>query len=144
MSAHTDWENLSWAVMRYTHESLKQIAVALGAHTTPGYDSDPDTEVANWELVERILAKIDERNATIAGLRSQLDRCQWAGNLLADLDRNAHGRHAGDVDSGDPTGVSQGNPHLPPGTVIGYSLSGDPYVMPHLPYRQESWEGMSE
>lgn len=51
--------------------------------------------------------------------------------LVADLDRNVNGRHEGDADVGDPTGVSQGNPLLPTGTVLGYSLGGSwQYVMP--------------
>jgi hypothetical protein len=51
--------------------------------------------------------------------------------MLSDLSRNEHGRHQGDVDSFDPTGISQGNPHLRIGDVIGYSLGGSwKYVVP--------------
>lgn len=52
--------------------------------------------------------------------------------MLGDLDRNEHGRHEGDVDGGDPTGASQGNPHLKTGDVLGYSIGGyrRKYVVP--------------
>ena len=51
--------------------------------------------------------------------------------MLSDLDRNKHGRHQGDRDSFDPAGISQGNPHLKTGDVIGYSLHGTwKYVVP--------------
>jgi hypothetical protein len=43
--------------------------------------------------------------------------------LVSDLDRNFEGRHEGDVSSGEPTGVSQGNPILPVGMHIGYTLA---------------------
>lgn len=63
--------------------------------------------------------------------------------LLMDLDRNEHGRHEGDADVGDPSGVSQGNPHLRPGEVIGYTIGGDraPIVMPARAdrHRPEAW-----
>ena len=52
-------------------------------------------------------------------------RGQLALQLLSDLDRSAAGRHRGDAESEDPTGTSQGNPLLPPGTHIGYSLYGN-------------------
>jgi hypothetical protein len=50
--------------------------------------------------------------------------------MIIDLDRNENGRHEGDADVGDPTGVSQGNPRLRTGDVLGYDLGGRPYVMP--------------
>lgn len=39
--------------------------------------------------------------------KEQYYRLQAAANILSDLDRNEHGRHAGDSDGGDPTGISQ-------------------------------------
>lgn len=56
---------------------------------------------------------------------SRKQRGDMAVQLLNDLDRSPHGRHKGDVESQDPSGVSQGNPLLPPGTHIGYSLYGN-------------------
>lgn len=51
--------------------------------------------------------------------------------MLSDLSRNENGRHEGDGDFGDPSGMSQGNPHLKTGDVIGYSLGGSwKYVVP--------------
>jgi hypothetical protein len=49
--------------------------------------------------------------------------------VLVDLDRCQHGRHQGD-DCGSCGGRSRGNPHMPPGQVIGYGLRGDQIVMP--------------
>ena len=50
--------------------------------------------------------------------------------IVMDLDRNERGRHAGDPDPEDPTGVSQGNPAVCPGQVIGYDSQGRVYRMP--------------
>ncbi|MEU6054187.1 hypothetical protein ABZ829_27675 [Streptomyces xanthochromogenes] len=56
--------------------------------------------------------------------------CPWV-SLISDLDRCEHGRHEGDP-CGDSCGTtSKGNPHMQPGTVIGYSLRRGPIVMPH-------------
>lgn len=52
-------------------------------------------------------------------------------SVLIDLDRCVHGRHEGDVCGGSCGTVSQGNPHLRPGSVIGYGLRGDQIVMPN-------------
>jgi hypothetical protein len=54
--------------------------------------------------------------------------CLWR-TLLADLDRCQHGRHQGD-DCNNCGGPSHGNPHLRPGTVIGYGLRADQIVLP--------------
>lgn len=56
--------------------------------------------------------------------RAEWDRGRKALQLLSDLDRSQVGRHRGDVESQAPTGVSQGNPLLPPGTHIGYTIDG--------------------
>ena len=70
-------------------------------------------------------------------------RLQGFARMLNDLDRNTSGRHEGDVDGYDPTGVSQGNPHLSTGMVIGYSIAGwrRPYVVPEARLRGdlEAW-----
>jgi hypothetical protein len=49
--------------------------------------------------------------------------------MVADLDRCEHGRHAGDS-CFDCKGPSHGNPHLIRGGVIGYDLTGRPYILP--------------
>ncbi|MFC9736063.1 hypothetical protein ACFWG5_34540 [Streptomyces hydrogenans] len=82
--------------------------------------------------------------AAIAGIEHALTRtdrpaavpehsdsnCPWVW-LISDLDRCEHGRHEGD-DCGTTCGTrSKGNPHMKPGTVIGYSLRRGPIVMPH-------------
>jgi hypothetical protein len=64
-------------------------------------------------------------------------------SLMLDLDRNRNGRHQGDADVGDPSGVSQGNPHLPTGAVIGYTIAGERVPIVHPPredrHRPEAW-----
>lgn len=70
----------------------------------------------------------------------ELEDCQ---TLLSDLSRNANGRHEGDSDVGDPTGASQGNPHLQTGDVIGYSIHRTwKYVVPepHLRRDPRAWK----
>lgn len=62
--------------------------------------------------------------------QSELQRLRAFAALVSDLDRNANGRHEGDVDSDDPTGVSRGNPSLPTGALIGHTLDGRPIVVP--------------
>lgn len=75
--------------------------------------------------IEHALARTDKPTPS----HSDTD-CPWAG-LIADLDRCEHGRHEGDA-CGDSCGFeSKGNPHMQPGTVIGYSLRKGPLVMPH-------------
>lgn len=62
--------------------------------------------------------------------------------MVLDLDRNEHGRHEGDADTGDPCGVSHGGPHKT-GDVLGYSLGGRwRYVMPEQGRRHdpEAWK----
>lgn len=63
--------------------------------------------------------------------QAELVKAQKFQGILFDLDRNEHGRHEGDADGYDPSGISQGNPHLPSGSVIGYNISGRAYVRPH-------------
>lgn len=49
--------------------------------------------------------------------------------LVIDLSRCEHGRHIGDICS-QCEGPSKGNPHAIPGSVIGYDISGRPYIVP--------------
>jgi len=49
---------------------------------------------------------------------------QMALNLLRDLSRSEHGRCKGDAEFQSESGFSAGNPILPPGTHIGYSIDG--------------------
>jgi hypothetical protein len=72
--------------------------------------------------------------------------------IVRDLDRCPHGRHEGDVcagwrgpgdyEGGCRGGVSLGNLLMQTETIVGYSIYGEPYVMPprgerHLP---EAWK----
>lgn len=72
---------------------------------------------------------------------SQISDGPWAA-LAADLDRCQHGRHHGD-DCGNCGGPSHGNPHLPPGTVIGYGRHAEPIVIPDRDRKNDpaAWRG---
>lgn len=56
--------------------------------------------------------------------------------ILMDLDRCEHGRHAADRCFGCPDGQSTGNLLLPPGTRIGTDVYGQPIVVPPVDQRR--------
>lgn len=60
--------------------------------------------------------------------------------LVADLDRCKHGRHSSDECSM-CGGMSEGNPHLQPGAILGFDISGRVYVVPAKEdrYDIEAW-----
>lgn len=60
----------------------------------------------------------------------ELARLRLFQSIVSDLDRNPNGRHEGDADVGDHTGVSQGNPKFTTGDVVGYQIGGRPILMP--------------
>jgi len=77
----------------------------------------------------------------VESLNAKLRHLDDVARFLADLDRSPHGRHQGDVEAQTSSGVSQGNPHLPTGQVIGYDIAGRPYQVPepHLRGNVEAW-----
>ncbi|MFF4791887.1 hypothetical protein ACFY2M_19460 [Streptomyces sp. NPDC001276] len=85
--------------------------------------------------IEHALART-EGNRHLPTLDAQSSDGVWAA-LLADLDRCDHGRHEGDECGGSCGFRSQGNPHLRPGTVIGYGLRGDQIVMPDREHKHD-------
>jgi hypothetical protein len=82
--------------------------------------------------IEHALARTDRPLPT---LDHQSSDGVWAA-LAADLDRCMHGRHEGD-DCGSCGGRSSGNPHLAPGSVIGYGLRDDFIVMPGREHKHD-------
>lgn len=58
------------------------------------------------------------------------------GRMLLDLHRCEHGRHEGDhcLSCGGP---SEGNPHLKPGEMIGYTIHGEAIVVPQHDERDD-------
>lgn len=68
-------------------------------------------------------------------LEAENRRLQGFATIVADLSRNRSGRHEGDSDFNDPTGISQGNPHLAVGQVFGYGIHG--YTAYARPARHE-------
>jgi hypothetical protein len=71
--------------------------------------------------------------------QEQLWRLQRAASLLSDLDRSPSGRHRGDAEYQNPSGFSQGNPLLPPGTHIGHTIGGLRIVVPDRPSDPDAW-----
>ena len=61
---------------------------------------------------------------------------QWQ-EMVADLDRSPHGRHEGDAEGQDPSGISQGNPFIREHATLGYDISGRPYRMPERSRRHD-------
>lgn len=57
--------------------------------------------------------------------------------LISDLDRNFEGRHQGDGSYGEESGLSQGNPTLPIGMHIGFTISGNHIVVPLREFRYD-------
>jgi hypothetical protein len=104
-----------------------------GADNVPGAGvfQDDRARIVADVLADVVDTMISERvRATRKGNAEELARGRAFTAMVADLDRNQNGRHERDVDAGDPTGVSQGNPLLPTGTVVGYDIRGDEYRMP--------------
>jgi hypothetical protein len=91
----------------YSNQSLWETGPDGEGHSTP----------LTWQQVA------EQQAGELAHLRRFV-------TLINDLDRNENGRHEGDTDVGDPTGISHGNPHLHTGDVLGWNISGQPYVMP--------------
>ena len=60
----------------------------------------------------------------------QWHRTSELARILSDLNRSPAGRHQGDAEYQDPSGVSQGNPLLPVGTHIGFTMTGLHIVVP--------------
>lgn len=79
--------------------------------------------------IEHALARTEKPVTDTLAMRSLADTAGLV-KILTDLDRCMHGRHEGDDCGGSCGYRSQGNPHLRPGSVIGYGLRGDQIVMP--------------
>lgn len=117
---------------------LSKAAEALTAvekHLARTAEANAALHVAERVMYSPLHAKV---TATLAGLDHALARTEQApgidpwkelAHILLDLDRCEHGRHEGD-ECGDCGRRSNGNPHMPTGTVIGYSLRRGPIVMP--------------
>lgn len=86
--------------------------------------ADPDDTEYGGKFVPITWKELAEQRA------AEILRLQEFRLMVANLDRNENGRHEGDADVGDPTGVSQGNPRLKTGDILGYDIGGHPYIMP--------------
>lgn len=82
------------------------------------------------ETLEQYLARVGVGSRLPSPEPEYVRRAAGLGAILLDLDRCQHGRHQGDDCFGCDGGRSVGNPLLPPGTVIGYDISGRPYTVP--------------
>lgn len=99
-------------------------------------------EAVQDSLADMSNVSIDGRRQTYRQLYAReladRQRLEEYRRMLADLSRNENGRHEGDADVGVAGGVSQGNPHLKTGDVIGYSLGGAiKYVVPEPQLRRD-------
>lgn len=70
----------------------------------------------------------------------ELEKLHLFRRIVLDLDRNAGGRHEGDSDVADPRGISQGNPNLKTGGILGYNIRGGAYIMPERGKRHDPKE----
>lgn len=69
----------------------------------------------------------------------EIRRLNRFAKMIADLDRNDHGRHEGDADG---FGISDGNPYIREGETFAYSIHGThEYRMPPRGQRHdpEAW-----
>lgn len=88
--------------------------------------------------IDHALARTEKPVTDTLAMRSLADTAGLV-EILTDLDRCQHGRHHGDPcgPADGCNGTSAGNPHLPPGTVIGYGLRGDRIVMPDRDHKHD-------
>jgi len=124
------------ADLRRELEKAAEALTAVERHLARTAEANAALHVAERVMYSPLHAKV---SATLAGIGHALERNEQApgmarwrelAGVLLDLDRCEHGRH-----EGDPCGMcgnlSTGNPHMPPGAVVGYSLRRGPIVMPH-------------
>lgn len=104
--------------------------VAARTHLARHAEMNAALHCAERVIYSPLHARVDSAITGIeAALARPADDGAWALAILVDLDRCEHGRHDGDV-CADCGGQSHGNPHIPPGSVIGYGLRGDQILMP--------------
>lgn len=112
-----------------TNEMRNRNAYGALKDITPEPQGEPsDAHLSNVSINgvrqtwEQLYEREHEAHVALQGYRT----------MLADLDRNASGRHEGDYDSHATGngGISAGNPHLTTGQVIGYDIGGREYVVP--------------
>lgn len=127
------------ADLRRELEKARETLVAVEKHLARTAEANAALHVAERVMYSPLHAKVA---AALTGIDHALERTQQAPGMepwrelayvLLDLDRCEHGRHEGDPCSGGGNchSLSAGNPHLPPGSTIGYSLRRGPIVMPH-------------
>lgn len=101
-----------------------------------------EDELSNTSIGERRLTWRE----LVEQQRAEIGRLNGFARIVGDLDRNEHGRHEDDIDASDPSGISQGNPHIRPGEIFGYGIGGSRvYRMPPRGQRHEptAWEARS-
>lgn len=108
-----------------------------------GEDEVPDIDPGNGFSGMSVNGKPLTWKERVEHEQKQKFLLQEAARFMSDLDRSPSGRHQGDGEYQDPTGISQGNPHLKVGQIIGYSMRGKPYIVPEAPFRGNlrSWGG---
>jgi len=128
------------AVVTDLLRELSKVRDALAAteiHLARHAEANAALHCAERVMYSPLHAKVTN---AIAGIDHALARTQQpaetgseaaATNLLADLDRCEHGRHAADPCISCPDGQSTGNRRLEPGQQVGNDLRGDGIYVPH-------------
>lgn len=123
------------ADLRRELEKARLTLISAQSHLAAHAEANAALHCAPTVLYSPLHAQV---TASIASIEHALQRTEQAllpspleqlGRLMLDLDRCAHGRHAGD-DCGSCEGPSRGNPHNLPGMVLGYTVHGDSIVIP--------------
>jgi hypothetical protein len=147
--------------LRRELEKARHALVDAQSHLSAHAEANAALHCATTVMYSPLHAKV---SAAIAGIEHALSRTQLTVTataamlsiddtadlvrILTDLDRCQHGRHQGDPcgPADACTGTSAGNPHLRPGTVIGYGLRADPIVMPDRDHKHDpkAWRASTE
>lgn len=121
--------------LRRELEKARETLSAVERHLARTAEANAALHVAERVMYSPLHAKV---TAALAGIGHALERTEqppgmdpWRelAGVLLDLDRCEHGRHDGD-DCADCGGYSLGNPNMPSGGTIGYSLRRGRIVMP--------------
>lgn len=123
----TDLDAAAEAAARWLDDILAGSHPRLG-QLTPRDDAEAHYALnAALGISPQLRAEVDAQS----GRRADNAAHMVAGYaLLADLDRCPHGRHDTDPCLACPGGQSVGNPHNPPGSILGYDLYGHTIAVP--------------
>lgn len=111
------------------------LKVDIASYEVP--EPDTDAAIVLVDGAHYVLSIVD---GEIRALKMEMDwrqRDRELAQVLMDLDRCEHGRHAADSCTDCPDGQSTGNALLPPGTVIGTGRRKTKIVVPSPDRRRD-------